>query len=45
LVDQRLKGRKLPIRVSDSVWHSVGVLREIKMKHDKKHDKKSAKRK
>jgi hypothetical protein len=32
LIDQRLKGRKLPIRVSDSVWHSVGVLRGMKMK-------------
>jgi hypothetical protein len=45
LVDQRLKGRKLPIRVSDSVWHSVGVLREIKLKPNKKQDKKSEKRK
>lgn len=26
LIDQRLKGRKLPIKVSDSVWKSVGVL-------------------
>lgn len=25
LIDQRLKGRKLPIRVSESVWGSVGV--------------------
>ncbi|TAQ90231.1 hypothetical protein B7494_g1437 [Chlorociboria aeruginascens] len=32
LIDQRLKGRKLPIRVSDSVWRSVGVLRGIKIK-------------
>jgi hypothetical protein len=24
LIDQRLKGRKLPIRVSDHVWRSVG---------------------
>ncbi|EPE29566.1 EF-hand [Glarea lozoyensis ATCC 20868] len=39
LVDQRLKGRKLPIRVSDSVWHSVGVLRDMKMKTNKKPSK------
>ncbi|CAG8973442.1 hypothetical protein HYALB_00006468 [Hymenoscyphus albidus] len=26
LVDQRLKGRKLPIRVSNSVWHSAGAM-------------------
>jgi len=26
LIDQRLKGRKLPIRVSESVWTSVGAL-------------------
>ena len=26
LVDQRLKGRKLPIKVSDSVWRSVRAL-------------------
>lgn len=32
LVDQRLKGRKLPIRVSNSVWQSVGVLSGIKVK-------------
>jgi len=32
LIDQRLKGRKLPIRVSDSVWRSVGVLGGIKVK-------------
>jgi hypothetical protein len=32
LIDQRLKGRKLPIRVSDSVWKSVGVLGVIKVK-------------
>jgi hypothetical protein len=32
LIDQRLKGRKLPIRVSDSVWKSVGVLGGIKGK-------------
>ena len=39
LVDQRLKGRKLPIRVSDSVWHSVGALRDFKMKPSKKSGK------
>jgi hypothetical protein len=32
LVDQRLKGRKLPIRVSESVWRSVGVLGGIKVR-------------
>ncbi|KUJ22163.1 uncharacterized protein LY89DRAFT_681470 [Mollisia scopiformis] len=32
LIDQRLKGRKLPIRVSDSVWKSVGSLGGIKVK-------------
>ncbi|RDW94910.1 hypothetical protein BP5796_00673 [Coleophoma crateriformis] len=33
LVDQRLKGRKLPIRVSDSVWRSAsGVLGGLKVK-------------
>lgn len=32
LIDQRLKGRKLPIRVSESVWRSVGVLGGIKVK-------------
>jgi hypothetical protein len=25
LIDQRLKGRKLPIRVGDSVWSSIGL--------------------
>jgi len=32
LIDQRLKGRKLPIRVSESVWRSVGILGGIKVK-------------
>jgi hypothetical protein len=32
LIDQRLKGRKLPIRVGDSVWDSVGGLRGVKVK-------------
>jgi len=32
LIDQRLKGRKLPIRVSDSVWKSVGALGRIKVR-------------
>ncbi|KAG9238011.1 hypothetical protein BJ875DRAFT_102413 [Amylocarpus encephaloides] len=32
LVDQRLKGRKLPIRVSESVWTSVGVLGGIRVR-------------
>jgi hypothetical protein len=35
LVDQRLKGRKLPIRVSESVWRSVGLLGGIKVKKAK----------
>lgn len=30
LIDQRLKGRKLPIRVTESVWRSVGVLGGLK---------------
>ncbi|ESZ94552.1 hypothetical protein SBOR_5042 [Sclerotinia borealis F-4128] len=32
LIDQRLKGRKLPGRVSESVWRSVGGLGGIKVK-------------
>ncbi|KAG8630363.1 hypothetical protein KVT40_001982 [Elsinoe batatas] len=32
LVDQRLKGRKLPVKVSDSVWDSVRFLKGIKIK-------------
>lgn len=32
LIDQRLKGRKLPVRVSDHVWRSVGGLQGIKVK-------------
>jgi hypothetical protein len=32
LLDQRLKGRKLPIRVSESVWNSVGVMTGIKVR-------------
>ena len=32
LIDQRLKGRKLPMRVSDHVWRSVGGLNGIKVK-------------
>ncbi|KAL3417724.1 Increased rDNA silencing protein 4 [Phlyctema vagabunda] len=36
LIDQRLKGRKLPIRVSDSVWRSAsGVLGAIKVRKAK----------
>lgn len=31
LVDQRLKGRKLPIKVSASVWQSVQLVRGIKV--------------
>jgi hypothetical protein len=32
LVDQRLKGRKLPIRVGESVWQSVAVLGAITLR-------------
>jgi len=32
LIDQRLKGRKLPIRVSESVWKSVGAMNGIKIR-------------
>jgi hypothetical protein len=32
LIDQRLKGRKLPVRVSDSVWDSVRGLPGVKVK-------------
>ena len=36
LIDQRLKGRKLPVRVSESVWGSVRMLSGIKFpKHRK----------
>jgi len=34
LIDQRLKGRKLPVKVSDSVWQSArGVGIKVKIKH------------
>ena len=36
LIDQRLKGRKLPIRVSDSVWKSAGILSGLKVRKMKK---------
>ncbi|KAK0124246.1 Increased rDNA silencing protein [Cadophora gregata] len=36
LIDQRLKGRKLPIRVSDSVWKSAGGMSGLKVKKVKK---------
>lgn len=39
LVDQRLKGRKLPQRVGDSVWVSVGALGGVKVKDKHKHTK------
>lgn len=42
LVDQRLKGRKLPQRVSDSVWSSVGTLGGVKVKH--KHAKEAGRK-
>lgn len=32
LIDQRLKGRKLPVRVSESVWASVRSLQGIKIR-------------
>ena len=32
LIDQRLKGRKLPVKVSDSVWASVKGLQGIKIR-------------
>jgi hypothetical protein len=32
LIDQRLKGRKLPVRVSETVWASVKGLQGIKIK-------------
>lgn len=32
LIDQRLKGRKLPVKVSDSVWASVRSLHGIKIR-------------
>jgi hypothetical protein len=32
LIDQRLKGRKLPVKVSDSVWTSVKGLQGIKIR-------------
>lgn len=31
LIDQRLKGRKLPFLVSDSLWNSVRLLHGVKM--------------
>ena len=31
LIDQRLKGRKLPVRISESVWGSVRMLSGIKV--------------
>lgn len=36
LIDQRLKGRKLPIRVSDSVWKSAGILSGLRVRKMKK---------
>lgn len=32
LIDGRLKGKKLPVKVSDSVWRSVKGLQKIKIK-------------
>jgi len=32
LIDQRLKGRKLPVRVSESVWNSVKLVHGIKIR-------------
>lgn len=31
LIDQQLKGRKLPVKVSDSVWESVKHVSGIKL--------------
>jgi len=33
LVDQCLKGRKLPVRVTDSVWNSVRLIQGIKVRN------------
>ncbi|MCJ1288753.1 Increased rDNA silencing protein [Xylographa carneopallida] len=35
LVDQCLKGKKLPVKVGESVWKSVRILRGIQIKHGK----------
>ncbi|MCJ1417110.1 Increased rDNA silencing protein [Xylographa parallela] len=35
LVDQCLKGRKLPVKVGESVWESVRILRGIQIRHGK----------
>jgi hypothetical protein len=32
LIDQRLKGRKLPVKVTESVWASVRGLHGIKVR-------------
>ena len=32
LIDQRLKGRKLPVKVSGSVWNSVRGIYGVKVK-------------
>ncbi|KAI5267415.1 hypothetical protein E4T47_08071 [Aureobasidium subglaciale] len=32
LIDQRLKGRKIPVKVTDSVWNSVRLLSGIKLR-------------
>lgn len=39
LIDQRLKGRKLPQRVSDSVWRSLCGLAGVKIREFKGRDK------
>ena len=39
LIDQRLKGRKLPQRVSDSVWRSLCGLSGVKIREFKGRDK------
>lgn len=39
LIDQRLKGRKLPQRVSDSVWRSLSGLSGVKIREFKGRDK------
>lgn len=40
LIDQRLKGRKLPIKVSDSVWGSVRGAVGVKVKIGDRHSHK-----
>lgn len=43
LIDQRLKGRKLPVKVSDSVWGSVRGATGVKVKVGDRHGHKAIK--